>query len=87
LTYVGNVGSGFDDADLGELDVLLARLERATNPFDSDVPNAGAHFVRPMLVAEIEYGELTKAGHLRHPVYIGLRDDKRARDVTLERTK
>jgi bifunctional non-homologous end joining protein LigD len=87
LRYVGNVGSGFDDADLVELDQLLAPLGRATSPFESDVPTSGAHFVRPTLVAEIEYGELTGTGHLRHPVYMGLRDDKPARDVTFERKK
>lgn len=83
--YVGNVGSGFDAADLEELDRVLAPLERATNPFDSNVPNPGAHFVKPVLVVEIDYGELTSAGHLRHPVYLGLRDDKPAREVNLER--
>jgi bifunctional non-homologous end joining protein LigD len=86
LNYVGNVGSGFDGADLEELDRLLELLAISTNPFDdSDLPNAGANFVRPRLVAEIEYSELTAAGHLRQPVYLGLRDDKPARDVTLER--
>jgi bifunctional non-homologous end joining protein LigD len=85
LKYVGNVGSGFDGADLDELDRMLAPLARKGNPFDSDVPSANTHFVKPSLVAEIEYGELTAAGHLRHPVYLGLRDDKPARDVKLER--
>jgi bifunctional non-homologous end joining protein LigD len=85
LSYVGNVGSGFDAADLAELNSELAPLASKTNPFSSEVPTAKSHFVKPKLVAEIEYGEMTAAGHLRHPVYLGLRDDKPARDVTLER--
>lgn len=85
LSYAGNVGSGFDGADLAELDDALAPLVSDSNPFDSDVPSANTHFVKPKLVAEVEYGELTAAGHLRHPVYLGLRDDKPARKVTLER--
>jgi bifunctional non-homologous end joining protein LigD len=85
LIYAGNVGSGFDGTDLDELDRELAPLSRSSSPFAAEVPDAGTHFVRPKLVAEIEYGELTAAGHLRHPVYLGLRDDKLARDVTLER--
>lgn len=85
LKYVGNVGSGFGGADLAELDELLAPLASETNPFDSEIPRANTHFVKPQLVAEIEYGEMTAAGHLRHPVYLGLRGDKPARKVTLER--
>lgn len=85
LNYVGNVGSGFGGADLAELDDLLAPIASKSNPFDLEIPSANTHFVKPQLVAEIEYGELTAAGHLRHPVYLGLRDDKPARNVTLER--
>jgi bifunctional non-homologous end joining protein LigD len=85
LSYAGNVGSGFDGADLAELDRELAPLASKSNPFDSDVRGATTHFVKPKLVAEVEYGELTAAGQLRHPVYLGLRDDKPARKVTLER--
>ncbi|MBI2690519.1 MAG: hypothetical protein HYX29_01040 [Solirubrobacterales bacterium] len=85
LKYAGNVGSGLGGADLAELDDLLAPLATESNPFDSAVPSRNTHFVKPRLVAEIEYGELTAAGHLRHPVYLGLRDDKPARNVTLER--
>lgn len=85
FNYVGSVGSGLGGTDLIELDRKLSGLKRSSNPFDSDVPNAGAHFVKPQLVAEIEYAELTSAGRLRHPVYLGLRDEKPARLVTLER--
>lgn len=85
LMYAGNVGSGFDGMDLAELDDALGPLASAINPFDAEVPGANTHFVKPELVAEIEYGEVTAAGHLRHPVYLGLRDDKPARNVTLER--
>jgi bifunctional non-homologous end joining protein LigD len=85
FTYAGNVGSGFSDTDLAQLDVLLDDLARVRNPFREDVPGALNHFVAPQLVAEIEFAELTTDGHLRQPVYKGLRDDKPAKNVTLER--
>jgi bifunctional non-homologous end joining protein LigD len=85
FSYAGNVGSGFSDTDLAQLDVLLDDLARVRNPFREDVPGALNHFVAPQLVAEIEFAELTTDGHLRQPVYKGLRDDKPAKNVTLER--
>jgi bifunctional non-homologous end joining protein LigD len=85
LRYAGNVGSGFDDRALAELMPPLETLETTENPFDSDVTGRGVHFAEPQLVAEIEFSELTGEGHLRHPVFKGLRDDKAPADVVLER--
>lgn len=82
LTFVGGVGSGFDDATLDRLLALLRPLAAATPAFTpaslAALPAASrrsVQHVRPVLVAQVEFGEWTPAGHLRHPVYLGLRDD------------
>ena len=89
LTFVGGVGSGFDDATLERLhrELLSLTIDLPTFTAESLVtlPAASrraAHFVRPVLVAQIEFGEWTSAGHLRHPVYLGLRDDVDPATVT-----
>lgn len=86
LRYVGKVGTGFNDAMLIDLRKHLEPL--ATNKAAADVPalaKRGAHFVKPKLVAEIAYGALTADGILRHASFIGLRSDKKAADVKIER--
>ena len=84
LKYVGNVGSGFDDRDLAMLITRLAALERAKNPFDEPIATDGVRFAKPELVVEVEYQEMSPDGRLRHPVFKGLRTDKKAADVVLE---
>jgi len=81
LRYVGNVGTGFDDAEIRKLLKLLEPLRRATPPF-GEVPSmprirkGDVQWVEPKLVAQVRYGEWTHDGRLRHPAYLGLRDDK-----------
>jgi DNA ligase D-like protein (predicted ligase) len=85
LRYAGKVGTGYDAATLGMLYRKLAPLARRTSPFaPGPVPAGEAHWVTPKLVAQIGFGEWTTAGLLRHPRYLGLRDDKAARDVRRE---
>ena len=84
LRFAGAVGTGFDRATLADLARRLAPLRRATSPFDPPPAVRGATWVDPALVVEVRYNEMTDAGKLRQPVYIGLRDDKRAADVKLE---
>ena len=84
LAYAGKVGTGFTDAELQHLDDLLRPLARDDNPFvGRGVPRA-AHFIEPRLVAEVRFTEWTANGHVRHPAYLGLRDDKVAADVVRE---
>ncbi len=75
LRYVGNVGTGFDGATLAMLGAKLKPLARATTPFTEGAPPRDTQWVTPTLVCEVEYAEITPDGHLRHPVYLGLRDD------------
>ena len=86
LRYAGKVGTGFTDADLGELLERLGPLERETSPFAGRQPPKAkaAHFVDPRLVAEIEFSEMTSDRMVRHGSYKGLRDDKPATEVRLE---
>lgn len=75
LRYVGNVGTGFDGATLAMLGAKLRPLARETSPFTEGASPRDTHWVAPTLVCEVEYAEMTPDGHLRHPVYVGLRDD------------
>jgi len=86
LRYGGKVGTGFKADDLTELNQRLAPLERKASPFGAGPkPPKGAHFAEPRLVAEFEFRELTKEGMVRHGAYKGLREDKPAAEVELER--
>jgi bifunctional non-homologous end joining protein LigD len=77
LRYVGRVGTGFTEDELDRLAVLLGPLEQRTSPFEAGPkPPRGAHWLRPALVAEVEFRDWTQAGQLRAPSYKGLRDDK-----------
>jgi bifunctional non-homologous end joining protein LigD len=81
LEYVGKVGTGFDEETLKMPFKKFGALKRASSPFGSNVKEKDATFVAPKLVAQIGYTEWTSDGKLRHPVYLGLRDDKEAKDV------
>ncbi|MGV9193353.1 ATP-dependent DNA ligase [Microbacterium sp. MC2] len=86
LEYVGRVGSGFSEAALRRLQALLDPLRSETNPF-AGVPAADAgdaHWVRPELVGEVEFGEFTPGGTLRHARWRGLRGDVDPADVRRE---
>ena len=84
LKYAGKVGTGFGARDLALLKKALAPLERKRSPFSGRQPEKGAKFVKPALVAQVEFAEWTNAGTLRHPSYKGLRDDKPATEVVRE---
>jgi bifunctional non-homologous end joining protein LigD len=86
LRYAGKVGTGFDRATLETLGRRLRELERDDPPFADVHPiPRGTHWVEPELVAQIGFSEWTRDGRLRHPRYLGLRDDKPAGDVVRER--
>ncbi|RUW77643.1 MULTISPECIES: DNA ligase D [unclassified Mesorhizobium] len=85
LRYAGKVGTGFDTAELFGLMKIMAPLEQKAATVEA--PRAevrGAHWLRPKLVAEIAFTEMTNEGTLRHPSYLGLREDKKAAAVVLE---
>ncbi len=85
LRYAGKVGTGYDHRTLELLSKKLVPLHRRTSPFAPGPFPAGAvQWVTPKLVAQIGFGEWTEAGLLRHPRFLGLRDDKAAREVRRE---
>lgn len=86
LRFGGKVGTGFGERELAMLTGRLAPLERPTPPVaeTKGLPRTGVHWVRPELVAQVGFGEWTPDGKLRHPRYLGLRDDKRPEQIVRE---
>lgn len=86
LCYVGHMGGGFNRESLGDMLRRLKPLERRTSPFfEQFTTNEPAHWVRPTVVVEVKFAEWTADGKLRQPIFLGVRDDKNARDVHKER--
>jgi bifunctional non-homologous end joining protein LigD len=84
LRYAGKVGTGFDHRVLADLSTRFRDLSAPSSPFDEPVREKGAHWLRPELVAQIGFSEWTRDGKLRHPRYLGLRDDKAPDEVVRE---
>jgi DNA ligase D-like protein (predicted ligase) len=84
LRYAGKVGTGFTRATLRDLAERLAPLRRDTSPFADEVRERGATWVEPQLVAQVGFSEWTRDGRLRHPRFLGLREDKAAGEVVRE---
>jgi len=79
------VGTGYDEEALQRMKRQLAGLEIKEKPFASGDPSErGVHWVKPKLVAQIGFAEWTRDGKLRHPRFLGLRDDKSASEVVKE---
>lgn len=90
LIYRGGVGTGFDERALRNVARELRRREVPRTPFAELPPGRtarGVHWVRPELVAEVEFSEWTADGILRHPSFKGLREDKAPRDVRREEAR
>lgn len=85
LRYAGKVGTGFSERALEDLGAKLERLRTDRSPFNGDGLPREARWVRPDLVGRFGFSEWTGDGKLRHPRYLGLRDDKRPREVVRER--
>ena len=85
LMYAGHTGTGFNESELNRVMKKLRPLEINASPFDpKPKTNERAHWVKPHLVAQIKFTEWTADGKLRHPVYLGLRDDKRPQEIRRE---
>ena len=85
LVYTGHAGTGLDEKGLAYFMSKMKPLERETSPFKVEPKtNEPAHWVDPKLVAEVKFTGWTEDGLIRHPVILGLREDKRAEDVRLE---
>jgi bifunctional non-homologous end joining protein LigD len=84
--YVGHVGTGFSHAALEAIHAKLWRLRTSSSPFKQRVKDeAVTTWVKPKLVAEVRFSEWTDSGEMRHPAFLGLREDKKPTDVGLEK--
>ena len=85
LVFVGQVGTGFSQAEVKLIHSTLQSLHVADCPFDDPPrPQKFIYWCRPEIVCRVEYGEFTTDGKLRYPVYLSLRDDKSPADCKLE---
>jgi ATP-dependent DNA ligase len=85
LRYAGKVGTGYDTKLLRALTRQLSELERADSPFAGKPPvRKAVHWVEPQLVVQVGFAEWTRDGRLRHPRFLGIRDDKAASEVVRE---
>lgn len=85
LRYAGNVGTGFDTRTLDDLRAQLDALRADAAPFHTVPAGVRGHWVKPRLVAEVSFGSWTREGRVRHAVFHGLRTDKPAGAVSVER--
>jgi bifunctional non-homologous end joining protein LigD len=85
FVYVGHTGGGFTRDGLTAMHARLAPHERRTSPFVvAPRTNEQPHWVAPKVVVEVKFAEWTKERLLRQPIFLGVRDDKPAREVTIE---
>lgn len=84
LVHAGSVGTGFDEASLADMLRRLRKLETTKCPFVEAPQLRDVHWVRPRLVAQVKFANWTGSGHLRVPVFLGLRNDKKPEDCVRE---
>lgn len=86
LIYAGKVGTGFDDAFLNELYKKMKKLEIEKPGFSNaaEIRSRKVHWIKPKIVGQVSFTEWTRDNKLRHPSFLGLRDDKTAKDVVKE---
>jgi bifunctional non-homologous end joining protein LigD len=83
--YVGHTGGGFSRQSLNDMYKRLTPLERKTSPFEeTPKTNEKVHWVKPEVVVEVKFSEWTADRRLRQPIFVGVRDDKAAKDVEIE---
>jgi bifunctional non-homologous end joining protein LigD len=88
LVYCGHVGTGFNEVSLKTIYPRLKKLEQDHSPFASEVEKSlrrNVHWVSPRIIADVEFSSRTHTGTLRHPSFMGIREDKEPGEVTLEK--
>jgi len=85
LRYIGHTGTGFNERSLKELYARLQKLAVKTSAFKEEIKvNAPVVWVKPELVCNVKFTEITSDGMRRHPVFMGMREDKTAKEVKME---
>jgi bifunctional non-homologous end joining protein LigD len=82
LTFIGHTGTGFTDRTLNDLYHKMKPLITEKSPFKTKIPlNSPITWIKPKLVAQLKFTEWTASNHMRHPVFLGLREDKKAKEI------
>lgn len=81
LKYAGKVGTGFSETVLKKLRKEFNHIAQKNTPFENYHERERPHWIKPLLIAEIGFSEWTPEGRLRHPKFLGLRQDKHAKEV------
>ncbi len=85
LIYAGHAGTGFNDMMLRDLFTKMKSLQTDHSPFIEKISSRTAvTWIRPVLVCNVKFSEWTQGGQMRHPVFLGLRKDKKASEVEKE---
>ncbi|HLU81303.1 MAG TPA: DNA ligase D [Flavobacteriaceae bacterium] len=84
LVHIGNCGTGFKEEDLKALHKKMKPLIRKTSPFEKAPALKNPIWITPKLICEVKFSEWTTENNMRHPVFIGLRSDKKARQIIRE---
>ncbi len=85
LKYIGHAGTGFTEKTLAQVKSKMKALETTKSPFNEKIKaNAPVTWLKPKLVCEVTYTEETKDGMLRHPVFKGLRPEKKSTSIKKE---
>ena len=88
LTYIGHTGTGFNHKMLKEVYELMQQYKSDDSPFDVKIPvNGKVTWLRPELVCNLKFTEITSDGIRRHPVFMGLRIDKESEEVNTEQDR
>ena len=88
LTYIGHTGTGFNQQSLKEMYEMLQPLVQEESPFNEKIKtNMPVTWVKPEIICEVKYSEITNDGKLRHPVFLHLREDKNLNEVTMANSK
>ncbi len=86
--YMGNAGTGFSHKTLKELYDLFQPLLQKKSPFDEKIKNnSQVTWLKPKIICEVKFSEITADGKLRHPVYLHLRNDKAINEINMENIK
>jgi bifunctional non-homologous end joining protein LigD len=85
LQFIGSSGGGFDQKSLKDIKEKLDKIQLETSPFKQKPKlKSGVTWVKPKFICEVKFTEWTKDGQMRHPVFLGLREDKAPKDVGFE---
>lgn len=86
--YIGHTGTGFNHQSLKEMYELMQPLVQENSPFDEKIKfNSKATWLRPELICEVKFSEITADGKFRHPVFLHLRDDKNINEINMKNSK